>query len=108
MATSTFNGSIPVWSEAVRLAALQDLEVLDTPPETAFDDAVEIAVQVCQTSSASIGFVTGNRHWFKAKVGFEEDEIPSDISIGSYAMRQDGLVVIGDLREHPSSAPTHS
>jgi PAS domain S-box-containing protein len=101
MATSTFNGSVPAWDEVVRLAALQDLEVLDTPPETAFDDIVQIAAQVCQTSSASVGFVTGDRHWFKAKIGFEQDEIPSDISIGSHAMRQEGLVVIGDLREHP-------
>jgi PAS domain S-box-containing protein len=101
MATTTLNGSIPAWDEIVRLAALQELEVLDTPPETAFDDIVQIAAQVCQTSSAAVGFVTGNRHWFKAKIGIEQDEIASDVSIGSYAMRQDRLVVIGDLREHP-------
>jgi PAS domain S-box-containing protein len=101
MATSTFNGSVPAWDEIIRLAALQDLEVLDTPPETAFDDVVQIAAQVCQSSSASVGFIVGNRHWFKAKVGFDEDEIPAEASIGAYAMRQSGLVVIGDLREHP-------
>ena len=100
MAISTSSG-VPAWDEAVRLAALHDLEVLDTPPETAFDDVVQIAAEVCRTSSASVGFVAGDRHWFKAKLGFAEDEIPTDVSIGSYAMRQPGLVVIGDLREHP-------
>ncbi|MBL0408136.1 PAS domain S-box protein [Microvirga aerilata] len=101
MATSTFNGSVPAWDEVIRLAALQELEVLDTPPETAFDDIVQIAAEVCQTSTASVGFVTENRNWFKAKIGIEQDEIPSDVSFGSYAMRQDRLVVISDLREHP-------
>jgi PAS domain S-box-containing protein len=101
MVTSTFNGSVPAWDEVVRLAALQELDVLDTPPETAFDDVVQIAAQVCQTSSASVGFVTADRNWFKAKIGIEEDEIPSNVSLGSYAMRQERLVVVGDLREHP-------
>jgi PAS domain S-box-containing protein len=101
MATSTFNGSVPAWDEAFRLAALHETEVLNTPPETAFDDVVQIAAQVCETSSASVGFVTADRNWFKAKIGIEEDEIPSDVSLGSYAMRQERLVVVGDLREHP-------
>jgi PAS domain S-box-containing protein len=101
MATSTFNGSAPVWDEAVRLAALQDLHVLDTPPETAFDDVVRIAAQVCQTSAAAVGFLNEDRNWFKAKVGFDADAIPAEVSICSYVLRQSGLVVISDLREHP-------
>ncbi len=101
MTIGTFNRSVPAWDEAVRLAALRETEVLDTPPEMAFEDIVQIAAQVCQSSSASVGFIIGSRHWFKAKVGFDEDEIPAEASIGAYAMRQSGLVVIGDLREHP-------
>ncbi|WP_262271874.1 PAS domain S-box protein [Microvirga yunnanensis] len=101
MTTSIFNSGVPVWDETTRLAALRESDVLDTPPETAFDDAVQVAAQVCQAPMAAVGFLAQDRHWFKAKLGFNDSQIPSDLSICSHAIRQPGPVVIGDLREHP-------
>ncbi|WP_244445320.1 PAS domain S-box protein [Microvirga sp. BSC39] len=83
------------------MAAVRDLGVLDTPPEAVFDDVVLIAAQACRTPMGSIGFLVEGRHWFKAKVGFDEVEIPADLSICAFTIQQPGLTVITDLREHP-------
>jgi PAS domain S-box-containing protein len=101
MAISSFSSSIPGPAASKRLAALQDLSILDTPPEAAFDDAILIAAQACQTPMASVGFLAEGRHWFKARIGFEAPEIPADLSICAYTIQQPGLTIISDLREHP-------
>jgi PAS domain S-box-containing protein len=101
MAISRFGSGIPGIDGAERLAADHDLKVLDTPPEAAFDDVVLIAAQACQTPMAAVGFIADGRHWFKAKIGFDDVEIPADLSIGSYTIQQSGPTVIPDLKEHP-------
>jgi PAS domain S-box-containing protein len=101
MAISSFSSGAPELGAIHRLAAVRELNVLDTPPEAVFDDAVLIAAQACQTSMGSIGFMFEGRYWFKAKIGFDEDEIPADLSICAYTVQQPGLTIIPDLREHP-------
>ncbi|MGF9757417.1 PAS domain S-box protein [Microvirga sp. 0TCS3.31] len=101
MAISSFSSGVPAADSTTRLAAVRELNVLDTPPEAAFDDAVLIAAQACQTPMGSVGFIVEGRHWFKAKLGFDEGEIPADLSICAYTIQQPGLTVIPDLREHP-------
>lgn len=101
MAISSFSIGISELNGANRFAAVRDLGVLDTPPEAVFDDVVLIAAQACQTPMGSVGFLVEGRHWFKAKIGFAETEIPADLSICAYTIRQPELTVIPDLREHP-------
>ena len=43
------NNKRPSWEESDRLAALRSYDVLDTPPEPAFDGLVGLAAQVCDT-----------------------------------------------------------
>jgi PAS domain S-box-containing protein len=101
MAISSFSRSIPGPAALTRLAALHDLNILDTPPEAAFDDAILIATQACETPMASIGFLAEDRHWFKARVGFDAAHIPADLSICAYTIQQPDLTIIPDLLEHP-------
>ena len=101
MATSSFSSGVSEPNRVIRLAAVHDLGVLDTPPEAVFDDAVLIATQTCQAPMGSVGFLVEGRHWFKAKIGFAESEIPAGLSICAYTVQQPGLTVIPDLREHP-------
>lgn len=101
MTISSFSNGVRGANGADRFAAVRDLNVLDTPPEAVFDDVVLIAVQACQTSMGSIGFLVEGRHLFKAKIGFDEVEIPADLSICAFTIQQPGLTVISDLREHP-------
>jgi PAS domain S-box-containing protein len=101
MAISSFSSGVLGPDDVNRTAAVRNLGVLDTPPEAAFDDVVLIAAQACHTAMASVGFIGGGRHWFKAKIGFDQAEIPADLSFCAYTIQQPGLTVIPDLREHP-------
>ena len=58
-------------NEAARVAALRCLDVLDTPPERAFDHLVEIAAQICGTPIALLTLVDRDRQWFKSRRGID-------------------------------------
>jgi PAS domain S-box-containing protein len=101
MAISSFSSGVPGPDDVNQTAAARNLGILDTPPEATFDDVVLIAAQACHTAMASVGFIADGRHWFKAKIGFDQLEISIDLSICAYTIQQLGLTVIPDLREHP-------
>ena len=66
----------PVPKEEVeqRLATLRQYDVLDTPPEQAFDDLTLLAAQICQVPMALVSLVDENRQWFKSRVGMTATE----------------------------------
>ena len=80
-----------------RLDALRAFDILDTPAEQLFDDAVAIASSLCDTPIALVSLVDENRQWFKAKYGIDFDSTPLDQSVCAHAIRQDGLLIIPDL-----------
>lgn len=83
-------------TEATRLAALEDCEILDTPPEKAFDEITRLAAYICGTPIALISLVDAQRQWFKSKVGLEADETTRDIAFCDYTIRQAGLLIVSD------------
>ena len=84
-----------------RLEALEPYGVLDTPPEPAFDDIVHLACGICDTPTALITFVTDDRQWFKARLGFAPAETPIGQSICAHALVGSDLLVIPDLARDP-------
>ncbi len=86
----------PTASEIERLEALRAYNILDTPPEVAFDDLTALAQQICKTPVAMISLADADRIWFKSKVGIEETESPRDISFCNIAVRQKDLFVVRD------------
>ncbi|MBS0149520.1 MAG: PAS domain S-box protein [Nitrospira sp.] len=62
--------------EAARLAELHACQILDTPPDEAYDNLAKLAAQLCGTPIALIGLIDTHRAWFKAKVGVDWQEIP--------------------------------
>jgi two-component sensor histidine kinase len=95
---------LPTWTESDRLAALRSYRILDTPPEPAFDDLVQLAARACQAPIALISLIDERRQWFKAEVGLGVRETPLDRSICLTAMLQPGLTVVPDLTEDPRFA----
>jgi|CXWL01.1.fsa_nt_gi PAS domain S-box-containing protein len=83
-------------NEASRLAALQQYEILDTPPEEAFDELTVLAAQICGTPIALISLVDAHRQWFKSKVGIEATEISRDIGFCAHAIDGNDLIVVPD------------
>lgn len=92
------------WSESERLAALRAYEILDTPPERAFDDVCQIAVQVCRTPIAVVNLIEDTRQFFKAEIGVGVRETSLDVSICRQAILQQDLVVVPDLTGDPRFA----
>jgi two-component sensor histidine kinase len=93
--------SPPPWTECDRLAALRSYRIVDTLPEPAFDDLVQLAARTCNTPIALISLIDERRQWFKAEVGLGMRETPLDRSICLTAMLQPGTTIVPDLREDP-------
>jgi diguanylate cyclase len=55
--------------EAERMAALREVEILDTPAEQIYDDIVALASAICRTPIAVVNFIDEDRQWGKALVG---------------------------------------
>lgn len=81
-----------------RLAALDRLRVLDSAPEAEFDDVALLASELCQAPVALVSLVAEDRQWFKARVGFPDQQTDLDRSVCRYAVADNRLLVIPDLR----------
>jgi PAS domain S-box-containing protein len=85
--------------EAARLDALQSLHLLDTAPESAFDDLARIAAGVCGTPIALISLVDRERQWFKARIGLDAPETHRDQSFCAHAILGESALVVPDASE---------
>jgi hypothetical protein len=72
------------------------MEVLDTAPESDFDDIVALASEVCAAPISLVTLVDADRQWFKAKVGMPLDETSRDVSFCAHAILGKDLLVIPD------------
>ena len=86
---------LPV-NESQRLQALRRYGVLDTPPETAFDELTHLAAQLCAAPISLISFLDERRQWVKSSVGLDIPEVPREQSFGAYAVLQTEPLVIED------------
>jgi GAF domain-containing protein len=83
-------------NEASRLRDLHQYQVLDTPPEEAFDDLTALVAQICGTPIALVSLIDAHRQWFKAKVGIEAQETSRDIAFCAHAINGNDLLVVAD------------
>ena len=86
---------LPV-GEAKRLQNLQRYRVLDTKPESLFDDLARVAAIVCEVPIALMSLVDENRQWFKASVGLSVTETPRDLAFCAHAIHQSTLFEVPD------------
>ncbi len=88
--------TLTVKNEARRLEALRQYQILDTPPEQVFDDLAFLAAQICGTAIAVINLIDSKRHWFKAKIGLDFQQMPRDIGFCPFCIEKDDALVIPD------------
>ena len=86
--------------EEQRLAALRELDLLDSEPEEAFDELVRRAAAATGAPVAVITLVDEARQWFKARVNLELESTDRDLSFCAHAMlTPDDLTVVPDTLE---------
>ncbi len=86
--------------EEVRLEILRGYEVLDTPPEEAFDELTALAAHICEAPISLITLVDEDRQWIKSGAG---DGVPREssrhLSFCAHAINQSGIFVVPDTLE---------
>lgn len=83
--------------EQQRLSMLHEYEVLDTPPEAAFDGLAQLAAHICQTPMAVVSFIDSERQWFKAQVGMQVTQTSRESAFCAYAiLDKDRLMEVPD------------
>ena len=91
----------PSWDEAERLEGLRAYDILDTPPEAAFDDIAALAARLCEAPVALVSLVDRDRQWFKARIGLDVAETPRPRSFCDHAIHGDDLMVVTDATLDP-------
>ena len=88
--------------EARRLRQLYSYDIIDTPPEPAFDALVAEAARVCNAPIAVISLIDENRQWFKAKVGLQVCETPREQAFCAHAILSPSQpLVVHDAQKDP-------
>jgi GAF domain-containing protein len=96
------NALIAALGEGARIAALQALNVMDSPEERAYDDITRMASTVCGTPIALVSLVDGSRQWFKSRVGLQAKETPRELAFCAHAIQTpDQVMVVNDAQADP-------
>ncbi len=85
-----------------RLAALQELQLLDTAAEPIFDRITAKLARVFEVPIALISLVDRDRLFFKSQTGLPEDlalsrQAPRDVSVCGHVVAKNEVIVIEDL-----------
>lgn len=87
--------------EAERLTALHSYEILDTPPDGAFDRITALAARHFDVPVAIVSLVDQDRIWFKSRHGLETDEAPRSPGLCASVILSDDAYVIKNAIEDP-------
>jgi diguanylate cyclase len=92
-------------NEVARIAALHELDVLDSDAEEQFDAIVKTASLVCGVPISLISLVDVNRQWFKANLGLHGvTETPRDVAFCAHAILDEALFEVPDATKDPRFA----
>ncbi|MDE1943208.1 MAG: sensor domain-containing diguanylate cyclase [Betaproteobacteria bacterium] len=84
--------------ERLRLAAIQNLGILDTPPDGAYDRLTRLAGRLFSVPIAIVTVVDVDRIWFKSRLGLDVTEVGRDPGLCASCILQDEVLVYEDAR----------
>jgi GAF domain-containing protein len=85
--------------EVARLAAVRRYDVLDTPPDGAFDRVTALAAKIFDVPIALVTIVDHDRIWFKSRYGLDGvDQIHRDPGLCASAIMEDRPYVVEAAR----------
>ncbi len=88
-------------NEEERLQKLYSYEILDSLPESRFDDLAALAAKTLGRPIALISFVDKDRQWLKARFGLEVTETPREHAFCAYTILDHKPFVVENAVEHP-------
>ncbi|MCI2261510.1 MULTISPECIES: GAF domain-containing protein [Xanthomonas] len=91
--------------EAQRQRVLDSYRIVDSLPEDAYQDIVQIAAALCDTPIALLSLVDRDRQWFKARMGLEVSQTERSQAVCGHAIREpQQLLEVPDLAADPRFA----
>lgn len=86
--------------EEKRIKDLESYSILDTFPETDFDNLTMLAAEICGTPVSFVTFIDKDRQWFKSCFGISIDETSRDDAFCAHAINEpNDIFIIPDSRK---------
>lgn len=90
--------------EASRLEALDQLGMLDSPPEPEFDRVARLIKNIFGVSISIVSMIDSHRQWYKACIGMPVGEVPRADSFCTLTIREMEPVIAPDATKDPRFA----
>ncbi|MBI4749659.1 MAG: GAF domain-containing sensor histidine kinase [Acidobacteria bacterium] len=89
--------------EQERLKALRRFDILDTPPDGAFDRITALAARLFHVPISIVSLVDHDRIWFKSRQGLDVQEVNRDLGLCASAILSKEVYSITNAIEDPRS-----
>ena len=90
-------------NETQRMLAVERYDILDTPPDGAFDRITALAARLFDAPIAIVSIVDHDRIWFKSRRGIDVDQVERSGSLSTSAILHDEPWAVTDARADPST-----
>lgn len=94
--------------EMERLAALEQLDLLDAPRDEGFERIVRLIKQIFTVDIGLVSLIDAHRQWYQACSGLSGDEVPREDSFCRYVVDYEEPVIVQDttkdarFAQHPA------
>lgn len=83
-------------AQDARLSALAKYDILDTPPEEAFDRITRLTTRIFNVPMSTVTFLDGHRQWFKAREGMAACETEKGPAFCNLVVQRGDPLVVSD------------
>ena len=88
-------------TEAARLHALRQLDLLDSDPSESFDRITRMAGQLFSLNTAAISLTDSDRQWFMSRLGVTDNSLPRHDAPCNEVTQERQQLVLADLLADP-------
>lgn len=87
-------------NEEERLRDLESYSIIDSLPESDYDNLTRIASQICNTPISLVSLLDDKRQWFKSHHGLEISQTPKDYAFCAHAINDsNNIFIVEDARK---------